>query len=330
VKNKFRIIAGIAVSVLCLYLALRGANLAEVISVFRKVNLFYLLPMTMVLISAFVLRAVRWQYLLAPVKFIAVKDLFASTMIGFMANNVLPFRAGEFVRAYSISQRESIGVGSSLASLVIERVYDGLTVSLFLLSLLSFVPLPTWLVNFNYLLLSVYVLCGGAAFVLVWAGKRNRSGWLWQRWQGFFHGITLGLESCANGKQIVWSAVLSLAHWLAIALYYYLLFLACGFSLSFLSAVVLVVVVAIGIMLPAAPGSVGSFQYSTVLGLSLFAIPRAEALGYSLIAHAGQFIPVTLIGLFYFFRQSAGFTELRGVKQRERDLENVQREVTCG
>lgn len=330
-SNCLRLSSGLAISLLCMYLAMRGVNLSDVGAMMAKMKPLYLFPSIALLILAFVLRAVRWKILLTPVKNMPTSSLFASTMIGFMANNVLPFRAGEIVRAYSLARREKIGVASSLTSLVVERVYDGLTVSLFLVSLLSFVSLPTWLVKFNYVLLTIYVLCGCGALVLFWAVRQNVMGWAWQRWRHTFSGITLGLESCANGKQILWSAVLSIAHWLAIALYYYLLFLSFGFSLSFLAAIILVVVVAVGIMLPAAPGYVGNFQYSTVLGLSLFAIPQSEALGYSLVAHAGQFIPVTLIGLFYFFRQSAGLTELRGVNNHvEVGLKDVQREVSCG
>jgi uncharacterized protein (TIRG00374 family) len=138
-----------------------------------------------------------------------------------------------------------------------------------------------------------------------------------------FRNFTAGLEVCRNGKEISASAVLSLAHWFAIAIYYYLLFLAFGFSLSFLAAIALVVIVGIGIMLPAAPGYVGNFQYFTVLGLAIFSIPPDQALAYSLVAHAGQFVPVTLVGLFYFFRQSAGLSDLRiagGAKPDDKPL----------
>jgi hypothetical protein len=294
-----------------MYLALRGSNLSEVLSIVSKINFIYLVPSTALLLAAYFIRAMRWRYLLASVKSISTPSLFASTMIGFMANNVLPFRAGEFVRAYSIARNEKISLSSSLASLIIERLFDGMSISLFFLPLLFIIPLPGWLVNFNYLLLIVYVLgVGGAAF-LIWVGRKQFS-WLAQRrWEGVLRNFTAGLEVCRNGKEVSASAVLSLAHWFAIAGYYYLFFLAFGFSLSFLTAIALVVIVSIGIMLPAAPGYVGNFQYFTVLGLAIFSIPQEQALAYSLVTHAGQFVPVTVVGLFYFFRQSAGLTELR-------------------
>jgi len=314
-KSSLRLTGGLAISLTCMYLAARGINLSDVRSMLVTIKPIYLVPSTALLVLAFVVRALRWRILLAPVKQIPASSLFASTMIGFMANNLLPFRAGEVVRAYSISRNEDISISTSLASLVVERLFDGLAISLFLLSLLWFVALPSWLVNFNYLLISIYVSLAGGAGLLIWATKRvQTNGGKW-KCQTIICNFTAGLEVFTDRKQIVWSGILSLGHWLLIALYYYFLFLACGFGLSLFSAVVLVVIVAIGIMLPAAPGFVGNFQYFTVLALSLFSVSREDAFGYSLIAHAGQFIPVTAIGLLYFFRQSAGFAELRNAAQ---------------
>jgi glycosyltransferase 2 family protein len=298
-----------------MYLSLRGANLREVLGLVAKVDVAYLPPAILLLLGAFVIRAVRWRRVLSPVKVIRVSSLFASTMIGFMANNLLPFRAGEIVRAYSISKNERISLSSAVASLVIERLLDGIVISGFLLLLLVFVSLPPWLVSFNYLLLSVYVISACTAFILVWAIGRNHRWLTKQRWEKLIRHFSAGLEVCTDAKQILMSIMLSLAHWFIITGYYYCLFLACGLSLPFLAAVSLVVIVGIGIMLPAAPGYVGNFQYFTVVALSLFAIPREDALAYSLIAHAGQFIPVTVVGLLYFVRQSIGLAELRGAEE---------------
>jgi uncharacterized protein (TIRG00374 family) len=302
-----------------MYLAFRGTNFAEVLSVLSKINPVYLLPTTLLLLFAFLLRAIRWGYLLGPVKSIGTSSLFASTMVGFMANNVLPFRAGEIVRAYSIARKENISLSSSVASLIVERLFDGMSISFFLLPLLLVVPLPLWLVNFNYVLLIIYLAAAGATLILIWA-SRKRFSWVSRgRWEGVVRNFTAGLEVCRNGKEIGASAVLSLAHWLAIAGYYYLCFLAFGFSLTPVAAIAVVVIVSIGIMLPAAPGYVGNFQYFTVLALAIFSIPQEQAVAYSLVAHAGQFVPVTLVGLFYLFRQSTGFAEMRRVGRRKPD-----------
>lgn len=315
-KNIKGIILGGVISLLCLYFALRGANLTEVMSVISQIQFIYLLPMTAMFLFAFILRAIRWKLLLDPVKAVSVDSLFASTMIGFMANNVLPFRAGDIVRAYSISRNERISLGSSLASLIVERLYDGIVVCLFMVPVLLFVSLPAWLVNTNYFLLLVYLLLAVGAVILIWIMRKDYNWWGKQRWEKTLRNFTAGLEGCTNGRQIFWSSLLSLAHWLVIAFYYYFLFQAFGLPLSFMAAVAMVVIISIGITLPAAPGFVGSFQYFTVVGLSFFSISKEVALGYSLVAHAGQFIPVTLIGLFYLFRQSQGLADLVRTEQQ--------------
>lgn len=313
------IVLGGIISVGCLYLALRGVNLSEVFSMLLQINFLYLLPMTGMILFAFVIRAIRWKFLLNPVKSVPVDSLFASTMIGFMANNVLPFRAGDIVRAYSISKNERISLSGSVASLIVERLYDGIVVCLFMVPVVLFISLPAWLVNTNYLLLGVYSLLAAGAVVLIWITRKNYNWWGKQRWEKVLRNFTAGLEGCTNGKQVLWSSLLSLAHWLVIAVYYYLLFQACGLPLSFMAAIAMVVIISIGITLPAAPGFVGSFQYFTVIGLSLFSVSKEVALGFSLIAHAGQYIPVTLIGLFYLFRQSQGLSDLAAARQEPSD-----------
>jgi glycosyltransferase 2 family protein len=317
---RIQMIVGIGVSLLCLYLVSGGVHLQEVLSVFSKLKVPYLILMIVVFLFSFVLRAVRWQLLLAPVKTISVHSLFATTMIGFMANNVLPLRAGEVIRGYALARAESISVSSALATLVVERLLDGIVISLFLIALLVVFPFPPWLVNFNYIVLLLYSVGVGVSVGLLWMrGKAEmwEKGFLYvpvslrDRIEKIMGNFTAGLEILKDRRRILWIGLLSIAHWLIIALYYFLLFQACDIPLSFLAAVVLLVVLTFGIMLPAAPGYIGNFQYFTVIALSLFSVPKDAALGLSLVAHAGQFIPVTVIGLIYAIRHSLALTDFK-------------------
>lgn len=319
-STKTQVIIGGGVSFLCLYLALRGVNLHEVLSIFRTVKFSFIVLMTVVFIFSFVLRALRWQLLLAPVKAISVHSLFAATMIGFLANNVLPLRAGEIIRGYALARTERISVSSALATLVLERLLDGIVISLFMAALLVVFPFPDWLVDLNYVLLAVYGVGVGVSVVLLWMKGKEQ---VWGQVARFFPTVvrekvekvlgnfTSGLRILGDGRKIFWVGVLSLLHWLVIAVYYLLVFQACGFSLSFLAAFVVLAVLTLGIMLPAAPGYVGNFQYFTVVALSLFSVSKEDALGLSFVAHAGQFIPVTIIGLFYVIRQGFTFSDLK-------------------
>ena len=118
---------GVAVSGVLLWLAFRGVDLQEVGHSFTQVRTVWLLPVLASIFVRFWLTAIRWQVLLRPVKRIGIHRLFAVTMIGFMANNVLPARMGEFVRAYALGRSESLSTPLSFATIVLERVFDGFT-----------------------------------------------------------------------------------------------------------------------------------------------------------------------------------------------------------
>jgi hypothetical protein len=129
---------GVAVSAVLLWVATRGVHLDEVLQQLRQVRPAWLVPVLISIFLRFWLTAVRWQLLLRPVKRVGVHRLFAITMIGFMANNVLPARLGEFVRAYALGRSEALPPSLPFATIVIERIFDGFTLLLFLVGGLSF------------------------------------------------------------------------------------------------------------------------------------------------------------------------------------------------
>ena len=129
---------GVAVSAVLLWVAVRGVSLDEVLQQLRQVRPVWLVPVIVSIFLRFWLTAVRWQVLLRPVKRVGIHRLFAITMIGFMANNVLPARLGEFVRAYALGRSEALPPSLPFATIVIERIFDGFTLLLFLVGGLSF------------------------------------------------------------------------------------------------------------------------------------------------------------------------------------------------
>lgn len=131
---KWKLWLGIGISVLFLFLAFRKVNLHELKKALESANYIYLIPAILLTILSLWIRAFRWQYILQPVREIRVSSLFSATMIGFMANNLLPVRLGEFVRAYTIGEKERISKSSSLATIVVERIFDGITILSFLQS----------------------------------------------------------------------------------------------------------------------------------------------------------------------------------------------------
>jgi uncharacterized protein (TIRG00374 family) len=140
---------GVLISVGFLYLALRGLRLGDLVGVIEKANFWWLIPGILLYFVAVMARAWRWHYLLRPVKSISTIDLFPTTVIGYMGNNVYPARAGEVLRALLLKRDYSIAISTTLATILVERIFDGVVMLSFI-----FINLP-----------ELSKLTGGAGFL---------------------------------------------------------------------------------------------------------------------------------------------------------------------
>jgi uncharacterized protein (TIRG00374 family) len=302
----------LGVSGLCLYLAVRGMDFGRTAQELRQSSPAPILGAVLFLFLSYWIRAWRWRYLLAPIKTIPVGPLFRSTVIGFMGNYLLPFRAGEIMRAISIGKTQEISKSAALGSIVLERAFDGVVISLTPFVVLTAIEFPPWVTRVNFGLLALYI---SGLVGLVIATQR---GWteLWTpramvllpmrfaRRVGpiateFLHGMR-GL-TCSRGLLPI--ALLSIACWVIHGMYFFLMFTALNLQLSFSAALLLQMVIGLGVILPAAPGYLGTFEYFTVLGLALFGIGHEAAFAYALLAHVCQFVPVSAVGLFFALRK---------------------------
>jgi len=136
---------GLGISLFFMVITFRKIDFHQLMVAFRSINVYYL---GLAVVSTFVsywFRAVRWRVLLMPLKATRPKNLFSATIIGYMANNLLPARLGEFVRAYALARTESLTTSSVFATLVMDRLCDGFTVLLVLvITLLPCTSLQAW------------------------------------------------------------------------------------------------------------------------------------------------------------------------------------------
>ena len=126
-RQYWQFLLGLGVSATLLLVLVYQVNLSEVADALGDANYFYVVPAIAIYFVAVYFRAVRWRYLLTPLKVVPVSRLYPVVVIGYMANNLLPARIGELVRTYYLAQREKVNAGSALATVAVERVYDGLT-----------------------------------------------------------------------------------------------------------------------------------------------------------------------------------------------------------
>jgi uncharacterized protein (TIRG00374 family) len=245
-------------------------------------------------------------------------------MIGFMANNVLPARIGEFVRAYAIGKKENLSKSLSFATIVVERILDGFTLLAFLLVILIFFPLPGWLKKAGISAFIFYLLII-AFFVLLKRYKENMlkfsayllspfSKRLSQKTTEFLISFVAGFDVLKGKKQIALILFYSFSIWIIYAVLTLLVFISFNFNLPVYAPFLLVVILTFGVMIPSSPGFIGTYQFFCVTGLAFWGIKESDALGFSLVYHASQYVPITSLGLFYLWKDNISFKEIRSEK----------------
>jgi len=321
---------GIALSALLLWYVLHG-QVGEVVKVLATSNLWYWAACTIVATAIFPLRARRWQAILTPLAGrIPVKPLWHATAIGMMMNNVFPMRAGEFARAFAISrERRDVPFTAAFASLAVDRLFDGIVVIALMLAATLDPRFPADAkvvgdlgagdIALSGAAVLGVVLAGLYAFLLfpgVMLGLAERVGSVispkfGQRLRGLAEGFTGGLGVLRDARlalEVTWWTVL---HWLTNAFAFYLGFLALGIDAPFSTACFVQGIVAIGVAVPSSPGFFGIFEAAAAIGLKLYGVDAAFAVSWGIGFHILSFIPITVIGAWYFTRLDLHLSDLK-------------------
>lgn len=310
-------IVGVVITLICLVLAFRQVNFQELVGALAGADYRLIVPATLLWLIGYCARTLRWRALLAGTKVGPLLELFGVLMVGFATNNLLPARLGELARAYLLRQHTGMRKTFVLASIFLERIFDGLALVALLLILSTLVELPGW--GREVELVATLLFVGVALGVTLVLYRHDLVGRLIElvarplpsRIGSFavsaFGSFVSGLAAMRRPDVVVSSSVLSVAVWgIEWAAY---VVIASAFSLG-LSTVqlaaacaFLLVVVNLGIMLPAAPGYVGTFQFFAVSALAVWGVPREPALAVAIVSHLVQYVLVTAIGLAFFGRE---------------------------
>lgn len=339
-KNRKRtliIILGWVISLVFLYFTFKQIHLNELWTTLTSANYLWVIPNILVVMFAMFYRAYRWQIMLDPIKHINLHDLFASTMVGFMANNVLPLRMGEFVRAYSIGRLGNLSRSASFATIVLERVFDIFTLLLMLALIMIFRLLPLNpegehyhnIVYAGYLMLAISI----ALFVLLLLLKIKSESTLalFKKLLKPFpdklsHIIIDILEKFANGlsvlgdtKRMLSISIHSILLWLITGISNYFIFMAFGLTdLPWTASFVVLIVVTLGITVPNAPGFLGVYHALVVLALSFYPTEVSEvaARGCAIVMHGAQYIVITGVGIYYLLSRHLSLHEAQSEAQK--------------
>lgn len=320
----------VAVTLGSLAWILRDVSPREVLHHLAQADYAWLAASTVLVTLTFPLRTVRWRILLSSSSgTVPFAPLWHATAIGFMANNVLPARAGEVVRAFSCSRLTGAPFATVLASLAVERIFDGIVVvSLLALALVGASDhgpvaiagsnLATLAVTvaamFTGALAALVVLVRNQARVLPWAegvASRllpGRAGALATR---IMHNVAAGFGVLHSTRDVMRALTWSFVVWLVNAASYGLGFIAFGLEVPPTATLLLQGVVVLGVALPQAPGFFGVFELAAKAALSVYAVPGELAVSYAFGIHLGWFIPITVLGLWYLARTGLHLRELR-------------------
>ncbi|MBI2911688.1 MAG: flippase-like domain-containing protein [Chloroflexi bacterium] len=311
---------GIAISIVLVIVLLRIVNLDEMLAALGTADYRYVLLAMVLVIATFWLKAVRWRVLLAPVGTVSTADLFSAVTIGMMANNLLPARAGEVIRAVVVGRREGIGFSAAFATVVVERVFDGFMVLVLLLGVVVAIPLPDEIRIGGWMSALLYggVLVGLLSFSFF---RPRIEPWLALLLRPFpvtFRHMVLGqLDRFASGllilrdpRRIASTLLLSALLWVLFGLILEILLRAFALDIPPTASAVLLLTTALGVTVPSGPAYVGLIQWAFVIGLGLFGVSESAALGISLVFHAANFLPNTLPGLVFLGRESLGLGQL--------------------
>jgi uncharacterized protein (TIRG00374 family) len=319
---------GIAVSIFFMALLFRKIDFNQLWAALVTVDYRYILLAVVCTFVSYFLRAVRWHYLLISEKRIPLSSLYPATIIGYMANNVLPARLGEFVRAYVLAQREGLQTPTVFASLVIDRLFDGFTVMLILLFTLLTLRLPQGLSEAETVLKTggvvTFVLYAAVVAFLFLLKRQTMRTLTWtgvllkpfpqrltDRIIPLLGSFISGIRLSSKGGHIAAILLSSLAVWLFCIIPVDMVLQGFGIHLPITASMFILVLLVFAVMVPASPGFIGTYHYACFKGLSAFGVPESTAVSIALVLHGNAFFPVIVAGFYHLWRNKISLNTVR-------------------
>lgn len=323
-------VLGLVVTVALLGWVLHDVDLSLVLQHARRADPLTLAAVVLVATLSFPIRTLRWRLILRDDQGgrLPWLPLWHATAVGFMANNLLPLRAGEVARAYVASRGVPLRLSTALASIAVERVLDGLVVVALMALAISAPSFPRNAsiegVSIGHLATGVAVVFSVALLVALIVAHRatppftlldrvlrrllseRLAARVAQVLSGLVRGLTVLRSPGRFGLVLIWSVVL----WLVSAASFALCYRAFGIAVPWESALLLQGVIAFGVAIPASPGFWGVFEAAIRVTLAAYAVAPAAAVSYAVTYHVATFVPITLLGLYSLSRSHVQLREL--------------------
>lgn len=306
-------------------------DLGDTLEHLRDADYIWLIPALALYFLAVLFRAIRWRFLLMHIKAVPALRLYSPVVVGYMANNLLPVRLGEFVRAWFFSEREGVSKSAALGTVLLERVFDGVGLLIIALVVWPFLDVSEVFSAFSddigipegvliglilSLFLGVLALMFGVAifprlrdivvgFLLKFLPKRIR-----EPAQNILYSFVDGLSGLRNPKRVVLILAVTMPVWLAEGAMYHIIGWAFDLGVPYNGSLFITAIANLAVSLPSAPGGIGPFEYGTKVVLEGFNESPEVAAAYAVILHAALLAPVTMLGLFFMWLHNLSFSEM--------------------
>lgn len=324
VRVNIRFWAGLLLSALFLVLAIRNVEWPEVWSAWQAARILPLAGGVVLLIGAWGVAAIRWRLILIPAPHLRIRDTFAYIMIGFLANNVLPFRLGEVVRVALIGRQRNLGISRTLGSVALERVMDLLSLVVVILALTLIMDIPpvvrtgiaTMSISGIFLIVALAILSTHQERLqrfIVWT-RRIIPEKFTSRPATMLEHFSRGIRVIRNPLHVSGVFLLTLGVRLLGGLGVLLWIRAFNLPAPWYAAFFVLVVVNLGSAIPSSPGYIGVYHYLAILALSLWVPDRSPALAYAIGTHALNMLAQVSLGAWFLSREGISLQALRKVE----------------
>lgn len=331
----WRLAIGVTISAVFVLYAVRGLDLAGFSRHVAGAHYIWLVPGVAIYFVGVWARTWRWHTMLGHLVDVPMRRLFRFVCIGYFGNNVYPARAGEVLRSYVLKRETGVAMSASLATVVIERLFDGLTMLAFVFLALPFVTFESHgLERYRLLIIVCTVLFLGAlavflalanrpdrlrrlasplvavgAALLGFARRRgegapgdDRAGPSDRLW-GIVDRFTGGLESLSGRREVVLLFATSVVIWLCETMkYWFVMHAFPDMHVSFITLMLMNGIVNLATTIPAGPGHVGTFDAPGIAILTAAGVAQSVATAYTVVLHVALWVPITVLGAFFLWR----------------------------
>ncbi len=326
-KQRLAFLTGMIISAIFLVLAFRGLQPEQFLDSLNQIDLSTLLSAVPVYILAVVIIALRWQFLLRAIKLVPLGALTRIVFIGYMGNNLYPLRAGDALRVILLRRNHQVPALRSTTIVVIERLFDGCVMLVFLLISLQLIEFQSAEVEaiaalstplFLLAILLVFSLAAQPNLLrklmsLLLKILPERLG---EVISGISEDIIAGLESLRSPIHLLGAVISSFVTWGIEAGVYWLVLFAFGLEMPYAVALLLVGAVNLAGLIPASPGQVGVSEFVVITILTALDVPTALATAYAVTVHLTIWLPITIGGFLFLLRQGMGWVDIRRATER--------------